>query len=90
MALAAFLGAIAAPLARKVLTGLGFGIVSFAAISTALNAALDQAKTAWAGLGGDSLSLIQMSGAATALSVIAGALVARVGLLALKRLDLIR
>lgn len=85
-----FLVGLAGPIVRKALTALGFGLVSYAAIATALNAALDAAKSAWGGLGGDSLALIQMSGASTALSIIAGALVARVALMSLKKLEILR
>lgn len=88
--LGSFLVAIAGPVAKKALTGLGIGVVSYAAMTTALNAALDAAKTAWSGFGGDSLALVQISGMPTALSIITGALVARVALMQLKKLELLK
>lgn len=87
--LGSFLVALAGPLVRKALISLGFGVVSYAAVATALNSAISAAKTAWGGLGGDTLSLIQMAGVNTAISILCGALVARVGLQVVKRLQLL-
>lgn len=87
--LGTFFAAIAGPVVKKALTALGIGIVSYAAISAALTAALSQAKTAWSGFGGDSLAIVELAGVSTAFSIIAGALIARVGLMQLKRLELI-
>lgn len=85
-----WLVSLTGPIVAKVLTSLGLGIVSYAALSTALNAALSAAKAAWSGLGGDALSLIQLSGASDALSIVAGALIARLGLLTLKRIEVLK
>lgn len=87
-----FLAAIAGSLAKRVLTAIGIGIVSYAAMSAALNAALAAAKNAWAGLAGfpEALALLQMAGVSTAASIIAGALVARVALQSLKKLELVK
>ena len=89
-ALGTWLVSLAGPAAAKILAALGLGVVSYAALSAALAAALAAAKSAWGGLAGDSLALIQMSGASSALSIIAGALVARLSLLALKRFEVLR
>jgi hypothetical protein len=88
--LGTFLVALAAPLARKVLFALGIGVASYAALTTALNAALGAAKASLAGFTGDALSILQMTGLFTAMSIIAGAMVARVGLLAIKKLEILK
>jgi len=88
--LGAFLVSVAGPIARKVLASIGVGVVSYAAISTALNGALSAAKTALSGLGGDGLAIIQMTGIFTAFSIIAGALIARVGLNAIKKFEVLK
>ncbi len=79
-----FLGALVAPLAKKVLVGLGVGVITYAAVSTALSAALSAAKAAWSAFGGgaftEALALAQMAGIPTAASILAGALVANVAL----------
>lgn len=84
-----FLGAIAGPLVKRALTALGMGVVSYAAVSTALTYALDAAKTAWSGIGGETLAIMQIAGVNTVASIYAGALTARVSLLVLKRLQIL-
>lgn len=90
--LGTFLVAIAAPVVKRAIVALGFGLVSYAAMTAALNAALSAAKSAWAGLAGfpEALAMIQMAGVNTAGSIIAGALVARLALQSLKKLELVK
>lgn len=90
--LGTFLAAIAGPVVKRALVALGFGVVSYAAMTAALNAALGAAKAAWAGLAGfpEALALVQIAGVNTAASIIAGALVARVAMQSLKRLELVK
>jgi len=88
--LGTFLVSLAGPLVRKALTSLGFGLVSYAAMSTALNAALGAAKGAMAGFGGDALSIVQMTGIFNAFSIIAGAMIAKVGINAVKKLEILK
>ena len=83
----AFLVGLAGPFIKKALVSLGVGIVSYAAVSAALTQVLSSAKSAWSGLGGDALALIQMAGVNTAASILAGALVARVSLQILKKFE---
>lgn len=85
----AFLMALAGPLAKRILAALGFGVVSYAAVSTALQYAIDAAKQAYAGVTGDALALMQIAGVGTVASILAGALTARVSLLVLKRFQLL-
>lgn len=87
--IAAFLMALVGPVAKRVLLSLGFGLVSYAAIATAVNSLLGSAKSAWGGMTGDVLSLVQLSGANTAVSIIAGAIVAKVALMAVTKLQLL-
>jgi hypothetical protein len=89
-ALGSFLVAIAGPVVKKALVSIGIGIVSYAAMSAAINAALSAAKTAWAGLGGDALGIIQMAGIGTAISILAGALIARAALSAGSKLEIFK
>lgn len=88
--LAAFFVGLAAPAVKRVLAALGIGLVSYAAVSTALNAALAAARAAWAGFGGDALSIVQLAGVGEAASILAGALTARVGLMVLKKFEVLR
>ncbi len=90
--LGTFLAAAVGPLVKKGLQALGFGVVSYVAMKAALDAALNAAKAAWSGLAGfpEALALIQMAGVNTAASIIAGALVARLALQSLKKLELVK
>jgi len=87
--IAAFLMSLVGPVAKRVLLSLGFGLVSYAAISTAVNSLLGSARSAWGGMSGDVLALVELSGASTALSIIAGAIVAKVALMAVTKLQLL-
>lgn len=88
--LASFLVSLAGPLVRKALLSLGLGVASYAALSTAVTAALNSAKTSLAGFTGDALSILQLTGLFTAMSIVAGAMVARVGLMALKKFEILK
>lgn len=90
--LAAFFLSLAGPIIKRALIALGFGVVSYAAMTAALNAALGAAKGAWAGLSGfpEALAIVQIAGVNTYMSIIAGALVARVALQSLKKLELVK
>lgn len=90
MGFGSFLAALAGPIAKRVLVALGFGIISYSAVSAALSAALSAAKAAWSGLTGDTLALIQMAGVNTAASILAGALIARVALGVTSKLGLMK
>jgi len=83
-----FLAAIVGPLAKKVLVALGFGIASYAAVTAALAQVLNAARTAYGGLSGDVLALVDLAGVGVAASILAGALTARVSLQVLKKLEL--
>jgi len=85
-----WLVSLAGPVVRKMLASVGLGVVSYAAMVTALNTALDAAKNAWSGFGGDALALLELSGASTALSIIAGGMVARVTMLQIKKLEILK
>ncbi len=88
----AFLVGIAGSVAKRVLSALGIGLVSYAAMSAALTAALNAAKNAWAGLSGfpEALALIQMAGVTTAASIISGALIARVSMQSFKKFEILK
>jgi hypothetical protein len=85
-----FLVAITGPVVKRALASLGFGIISYAAVSAALTEALSAARQAWAGMAGEALALLQIAGVNTAASILAGALVARVALQATKKLAMLK
>jgi hypothetical protein len=89
-AVGTWLVSLAGPFVRKILLSLGIGVASYAALAAALNSALSSAKTAFAGIGGDTLLLIQLAGLPDFISIIAGALIAKVAMGAVKKLEILR
>lgn len=88
MSLMSVAAAAVAPLAGRVLIGLGFGTVTFVGLTAALNQLLDAARGALGGLVGEAGQILAMAGVFYALSIIAGALVTSVSLVALKKISL--
>ena len=84
--LGAFLMLLAGPLAKQVLQALGIGVVTFFGISTVVTSMLDQAKIAYGAAGQLAGVFLAMGGVNTAMSIIAGAFVARLAFVQLKRL----
>lgn len=79
--------ALAGPLARQVMISLGLAVVTFTGVDFALSALLDAARSAWAGsLSADVAAYVAMTGTNTGLGMIAGAMTARVAMLATKSL----
>lgn len=85
----AFLGAAAAPLTRTVLASLGMGIISFAAVTAALGAALTYAQSAYTGLPAYIFALAGLSGMGEAFGMIAGAMIFRVAFTSLPKLGVL-
>jgi hypothetical protein len=83
--LGAFLVNLAVPAVRSILMHFGVGVLSFAALTTAVTFVLNQAKTSWGGLSSDVINILQLAGSSTALSIIAGALITRTSIAAMKK-----
>jgi hypothetical protein len=86
MTWASLLVSLSGPIARQVLISLGLGVATFVGIDAALGALLSEARSAWAGsLSADVAAYVAMSGANVGLSMLAGAMSARLSLIALKQ-----
>ena len=83
--IAAWLLALAAPLAKRVLLALGIGVLTYAGYS----AIIDQVKSAviaqWGNLGTVTAQILSLGGYGEALGIILGAMVARAALMAAAR-----
>lgn len=86
MNLALWLTAIVGPLAWRVVAALGFGIIVFQGVDTAVAAGLNSARTYWGQFGGTAADLVALSGINTAFGIVAGGVSARLALLVLKRM----
>lgn len=84
--LGAFLAAAVGPLARRALSGLGVGVITFVGLDTAMTAALEQARAAFNGMPADVMGYVMHAGVHTAFSIIAGGITARVAVVSLKKL----
>jgi Protein of unknown function (DUF2523) len=73
------------PLARKVLVSLGIASVTFVGLELTVNSLLNQAATNWASGPVEVMQILSRAGANTALSIIAGACVARLTLSVVKQ-----
>lgn len=84
-----FLAGIAGPVAKKVLTALGIGVVTMVGVDTAIQSALNSAKAAFGGMTGVVADIVAISGFFSAVSIMAGGLVAAGSLMVVKKLSLI-
>lgn len=84
-----FLAGVAGPVAKRVLSALGFGVVATLGVQAAITTALNSVKAAVGGMSGVVADLVAMTGFFSALSIIAGGLVASGSLMALKKLSII-
>lgn len=79
MNLGTWLLGLVGPLALRVLTTLGLGTVTFTGVTLAMQGLIDSATSNWASVAADVLALASIAGIPQALGLIAGAMVARVG-----------
>lgn len=87
--LGGFLQAAAGPLARKVLAGLGMGLISYGAVSYGVSQLLAIAQSSFSGLGGYIAGFAGVAGLGQALGMVAGALTARAAIAALPKLGVL-
>lgn len=76
------------PIVSRVLASLGVGTVTYAGAETALRSAIDTAKTAFQGMGGEVLQIIAMAGFFDAMAITSGGLVSGLAWLVLKKFAL--
>lgn len=77
---------LTSPIARRVIISLGLGVVSYLGLDSAVDGLLAQARQGWGTVSADVATYVAMCGANVGLALISGALIARTGLMALKRL----
>lgn len=81
-----FLLAVSGSLASRVLLSLGFGFVSYAALSTAATAVVNSVQSNYQMLDPAILSVLNIAGAGQALGIICGGMTASAAMAAFKRL----
>jgi hypothetical protein len=84
--IAAWLLALAWPLAKKVLVMLGIGWVTYEGITLLTNSAISAAQSNWGAMTGATLQLASLGGIPEMMGIICGAMVAKASLSAVSRL----
>lgn len=84
-----FLLGLSGPIAKKVLVSLGIGVVTTVGLTVALDQMLGIAKANWGGLPSIVAQFMAISGVNEGLSIIAGAMVASLAMVPLKKLELL-
>jgi len=90
MPLAPLLVSIAGPFIKRALTALGIGVISYAAVQTALSAAVSQVQGAYGSIAGDIAGPLGLAGFGEAIGIILGALSARLAATQLTKLGLLK
>lgn len=85
-AIAQFLLSITGSVAARVLTSLGFGFISYAALSTLTSNLISLAQDQYNLIDADLLQFLNLGGFSTAMGITASALTTRAALMAIKRL----
>jgi hypothetical protein len=81
----AWLWAAVLPLAKRVITGLGFGWITYEGVSTAINSAIANIQTAFGGLIAEVAALLAISGFFDAMAITSGGIVSGLVWMVLKR-----
>lgn len=76
--LGAFLEAAAGPLAVRVLTSIGIGVISYAGLTVSVNAALTYMQTQYTGLPSAAANLANLAGLGQCLGIVTAAVTFRV------------
>ena len=84
-----FLAGAAAPLTRRVMSALGLGVVTIIGLHTLLTNMLQSMSSSVGSIGADLGALLALGGFLKAMSILAGALVTRVSMIALKRFEVL-
>jgi len=84
--IAAFLLSITGSLAARVLTSLGIGFMTFAALTTLASAVVSNATSSYQSMPATVLALVNLAGGGTGLGIILAAFVTKASLMAIKKL----
>ena len=74
------------PLVKRALIAVGIGVVSYASLSALANTLIQTVQQQWGGVSGSILQIASLAGIPDAMSLLCGALLARVALVAVTKL----
>lgn len=81
-----WLASAVGPLAKRVLSALGIGWLTFEGLGAMVDQARDAVVAAWGGIAANVLTVASMAGVGTAIGIVLGAIVARVTFVMLAKL----
>lgn len=85
MPFAAFLLSMVGPLVARILLSLGFAVVTFVGMDLVVNELISRAQTAYGSMPAMMLQLAGLAGIGQALSIITGAVLTKVAILAMQK-----
>ncbi len=81
-----YLASVSVPIAQRVLTGLGIGVITYVGLDAVMTTVKDQVIANWGMMPMGVLTLLTMSGVSQGVGIILGALAARFSMLQLSAL----
>lgn len=86
---AGVLQSVAGPIAKRVLSSLGIGLVSYAAINAALEGVKGAVISSYGAISGDIAAILGLAGFGQAIGIVLGAMVARLSYVQLSKLQVL-
>lgn len=87
--LGSFFANSAGAIAKRMLAGVGVGVISYAGVAMAMEQAITYARDAYSGLGGYIAAFVGLGGVGEAMGMIAGALAFRVAYTMIPKLGVV-
>lgn len=85
-----YLASVSTPIVQRVLTGLGFGVVSYVGLDAVFQSVQTNVVNQWGLIPAAAAGMLGLSGVPTAMGIILGALACRFSMLQLKNLGMIQ
>lgn len=84
--IAAFLLALCIPLVKKVLVGLGVGIVTYAGLTAIGNQITSAIQASWGDMGSSTLAILYLGGAPQSVGIVLGSISGRIAFISLGKI----
>lgn len=84
-----YLASISAPIAKRVLVGLGIGVVSYVGLDAVFNQILVNAQSNWSAIPSGVANMMAIVGINDAIGIVFGALTTRLAMIQLKKLGVV-
>lgn len=85
-----YLASVSTPIAQRVLTGLGFGVVTYVGLQAVMTEIQNNVLSHWGGIPPISMQLLSLAGVPDVIGILLGAFAARFSMMQLKSLSQIQ